>query len=271
MCGNPDDPKLMGFCLTEAGAGSDAAAVATVARLDGDEWVINGRKCFISNAGLCVAYAVFATVDRSKGVRGITGFLVPADTPGVSVGKVEDKMGMRTSTTAEIILDNVRVPKENMLGQEGGGFGIAMRVLDLYRPLNCGAVSVGLARAAFDAARQYCRQRVAFDRSGFEQQAISFQLADMASAIEVARLLVWKTCWLIDNKKPFGAESAMSKYFSSDMAVKVCSDAVGLVGLDSYSADYPVEKFLRDAKLLQIYEGTNQIQRTIVARQVIAA
>lgn len=263
-----DAPTLFGFCLTEPGAGSDAAAVKTTARRDGGGWVIDGRKCFISNAGLCAVYTVFASVDRAKGIRGITAFIVPGSTPGLSVGKVEKKMGMRTSVAADIVLEGVRVGEDDLLGEEGGGFRIAMQALGLYRVLSAGAIGVGVARAALEAAVRHCRDRVPFDKSGFESQAIGFQLADMRAAIEVARLLVWETCWLIDAGRPFGTESAMSKYFCSDVAVDVCSRAVSLVGLDSYSRDCPVEKYLRDAKLLQIYEGTNQIARMIVARQL---
>jgi len=263
-----DNPKLSAFALTEPGAGSDSASQLSTARLDGSEWVLNGTKCFISQGGLASLYLIFVSTDRSKGVRGISAFIVPADTPGLSAAKVEDKMGFRSSQTAEIVINDVRVPKDNLLGAEGGGFPMAMKFLDIARVHNAGAVAVGVARAAFQAAYQFARESIASDRAGFENQSTYFSLVDMATAIETTRLLVWKTCWQMDNNLPASKESSMVKFFASDMAMKVTSDAMQIVGLHGYTDQYPVEKYMRDVKLLQIYEGTNQVNRLVVSRQL---
>ncbi|MEW6034270.1 MAG: acyl-CoA dehydrogenase family protein [Chloroflexota bacterium] len=266
-----ENPKLSAMGLTEPGSGSDPASISTTAKLEGDEYVINGTKCFFTNGGLADPYVIIATADRSKGARGISAFVVPADAKGLSIGKVEDKMGFRSSQTTELSLKDVRVPKEDLLGEEGRGLTIALASIDFARVLNAGVLGVGLARAAYETALGFARERVRFDKAGLEQQTISFALVDMATTIEAGRLLAWKCCSMMDSNVPYTTMGAMTKLFGSDLAVKVTTDAVQIVGLHSYSDQYPVEKYMRDAKLLQIYEGTNQVQRVIVARQLIAS
>jgi alkylation response protein AidB-like acyl-CoA dehydrogenase len=259
-------PRLCAYALTEPGAGSDITALSTTARLEGDEYVLNGTKCFITNAGVASLYLLFASTDRSQGPKGLSAFLLPGDTPGLSIGKIEDKMGQRAAQNAEVILEEARIPKENLLGKEGDGFKIIMRSLDEARPIYTGAISVGLARAAYEEALRYSKQRVQFGSPIFAQQAVSFKLADMATLIETARLLVWKACWLVDNNLPFTKEASMAKFFCSDVAMKVTNDAVQILGGYGYMKDFPVEKFMRDAKIMQIFEGTNEIQHMIIAR-----
>ncbi|NYE58438.1 acyl-CoA dehydrogenase family protein [Carboxydothermus ferrireducens] len=261
-------PNLAAFCLTEPEAGSDVSAIKTTARLEGDEWVLNGTKCFITNGGVASLYTVFATVDRSKGIKGITAFLVPGDTPGIYGGKKEKKMGDRASHVAEVILENVRIPRENVLGEVGSGFKIAMQTLDQTRPM-IGATAVGVARRALDEALKYAKERKQFGRPTVEFQAIQFMLADMAMQIEAARALVWKACWMLDQGMKATKEGAMAKCFTSDVAMRVTVDAVQILGGYGYMRDYPVEKLMRDAKITQIYEGTNQIQRLVIGRELL--
>ena len=258
-------PKLSAFALTEPNAGSDVSAVETTARLVGNHYILNGRKCFISNADLASLYIVFASTNKSLGVKGITAFIIPGDSPGIHHGKIENKMGFRASHTAELILDDVGVPQSNLLGKEGAGFKIAVKGLDLARILTGGAISVGVARAAYEVALQYSKERIQFGKPIFENQVISFMLADMATLIEVSRLLVWKAAYLMDKNLPFTKEAAMGKVFSSDAAMKITTDAVQILGGYGYMKDFPVEKYMRDAKLLQIYDGTNQIQRVVIS------
>ena len=260
--------KVGAFALTEPGAGSDASKVATTAVLDGDEYVLNGAKCFITNGGAAEVYCIFATVDKSKGIKGITGFIVPKDTPGFSIGKKEEKMGIRASSTTELILQNCRIPKENRLGSEGEGFKIAMIVLDGAR-IGIGAQAVGIAQAAYDEAVAYAKVREQFGKPVAAQQAVAFMLADMAIQIEAARQLVYHAAQLKDAGLPFGKEAAMAKTFASDVAVKVALDAIQVMGGYGYSREYPAERLLRDAKITQIYEGTNQIQRVVIAGQIL--
>jgi alkylation response protein AidB-like acyl-CoA dehydrogenase len=261
-----NEPKLSAFALTEPAAGSDAATIQATAKLEGDEYVINGAKCFISNGGIASLYTILASTDKSKGVRGISAFIVPGDTKGLSGGRVEDKMGFRTSQTAGIILNNVPVPKENLLGQEGKGFRLALEILNIWRVLNVGAIGVGIARAAYEAALNFAKHRIKLSSS--HQQIVSFALADMLALIESGRLLTWKSCWMIDNNMPVAAQASMTKFLCSDMAIKVATEAVQILGIHAYTREYPVEKYMRDAKVLQIYEGTNQIQRVVVAGQL---
>ncbi|MDR3565134.1 MAG: acyl-CoA dehydrogenase [Negativicutes bacterium] len=260
--------KLGAFALTEPNVGSDASRVATTAKLDGDEYVINGTKCFITNGSVADTFNVFASVDKSKGVKGITAFVVEKGTPGLSIGKKEEKMGIRASSTTEVIFTNCRVPKENMLGKEGEGFKIAMKVLDSGR-IGIAAQALGIAQQAYEEAIQYSKQREQFGKpiSGF--QAISSILADMAIQIEAARHLVYHAAMLKDAGVPFGKEAAIAKTFSSDTAVKVTTDAVQVMGGYGYSREYPVERLMRDAKITQIYEGTNQIQRVVIAGHIL--
>ena len=260
--------KLGAFALTEPGAGSDASRVTTTAVLDGDDYVLNGTKCFITNGGAAETYVVFASTDRTKGVKGITGFIVEKGTPGFVIGKKEEKMGIRASSTTELIFENCRIPKENLLGKIGEGFKIAMVVLDGAR-IGIGAQAVGIAQGAYEEALQYAKVREQFGNPIAAQQAVSFMLADMAIEIEAARQLVYHAAALKDAGRPYGKEAAMAKTFASDVAVKVALDAVQIMGGYGYSREYPVERMLRDAKITQIYEGTNQIQRVVIAGHIL--
>ncbi len=256
------------FCLTEREAGSDAGSLKTKALKKGSEYVINGSKCFISNGGIASLYVVFANSDPERGMRGISAFIVPRETPGITVGKVEDKMGHRASNTVELFFEDVRVPEENLLGKEGIGFIIAMKTLDETRA-PVGAAGVGVARAALEYAIEYAKTRVQFGKPIALFQHISFKIAQMATEINAARHLVWHAAWMLDQGLPCGKESAMAKSFGSDVAMKVTTEALQIFGGYGYMRDYPMEKLMRDAKLLQIYEGTNEIQRLIISREVI--
>ena len=260
--------KIGAFALTEPGAGSDASKVATTAELDGDSFVLNGSKCFITNGGAAEIYCVFASLDKSKGIKGITGFIVEKGTPGFTIGKKEEKMGIRASSTTELIFENCRIPRENMLGKEGEGFKIAMIVLDGAR-IGIGAQAVGIAQGAYEEALQYSKVREQFGKPIAAQQAVASMLADMAIQIEAARHLVYHAAALKDAKLPYGKEAAMAKTFASDMAVKVTLDAIQVMGGYGYSREYPVERMMRDAKITQIYEGTNQIQRVVIAGHIL--
>ena len=256
------------FCLTEREAGSDAGALKTTAKKVGSEYVINGSKCFISNAGIASLYVVFANSNPDKGMRGISAFIVPRETPGLTIGKVEDKMGQRASNTAEVIFEDVKVPEENLLGKEGIGFIIAMKTLDKTRA-PVGAAGVGVARAALQYAIDYAKTRIQFGKPIALFQHIAFQIAQMAMEINAARHLVWHAAWLLDQGKPCGKESAMAKAYGSDVAMRVTTEALQILGGYGYMKDFPMEKLMRDAKLLQIYEGTNEIQRMVISREVI--
>ncbi|HEX9850837.1 MAG TPA: acyl-CoA dehydrogenase family protein [Candidatus Deferrimicrobium sp.] len=260
--------RFASFCLTEPGAGSDAGGIATKARRDGDGYVLNGRKCFITNGAHASQYTVFASTDRSRGHRGLSAFVVPRETPGVSTGKKEDKMGQRASETSDVLFEEVRVPEPNRIGAEGEGFKIAMRTID-YARAGVAAMAVGVARAAYEHAAEYGRQRVQFGQPIAMNQAIYFLLADMATDIEAARLLTWKAAWLADQGKRNTKESSFAKAFAADLAMRVATDAVQIFGGYGYMKDYPVEKLMRDAKLLQIFEGTSQIQRMVIAKETL--
>lgn len=261
--------QLAAFALTEANAGSDAGAIETTARKDGDHYILNGTKQWITNGGEAGIYTVFAMTDRSKGARGASCFIVEKDTPGFSFGKKEDKMGIRASATRELIFEDCRIPAENLIGREGTGFITAMKVFDKSRPM-VGAQAVGVARGAFEAAARYSNERHQFGKPISSFQAVQFMLADMATQIEAARALVFQTARMIDaGAKRYAKESAMCKYYASDVAMKVTVDAVQILGGYGYMKEYPVEKMMRDAKILQIYEGTNQIQRGIVASNLL--
>ncbi|MGQ9598842.1 MAG: acyl-CoA dehydrogenase family protein [Anaerolineae bacterium] len=262
--------KLAAFCLTERQAGSDAGAIKTTALPDGDEYVINGQKCFITSGGLAEIMTVFALTEPERGPRGVSAIIVPAKTPGIRVTKVEDKMGQRASNTVELTFENVRVPRANLLGKPGRGFAIALQTLDFGRS-GVAALSVGVARAALEYALAYAKERQQFGAPIINNQGIAFLLADMAMKIEAARLLTWQAAWMVDQGLKVTEKSAMAKCFASDTAMEVTTHAVQILGGYGYMRDYPVEKLMRDAKLLQIYEGTNQIQRMVIARELAKA
>jgi alkylation response protein AidB-like acyl-CoA dehydrogenase len=259
---------LCAMALTEPGAGSDVAAMTTTARRDGDSYVLNGAKRFITNGGIADLYVIFATVDRALGHRGVTAFIVPGDTPGLTSGKKEKKLGIRCSHTGEVLLDDVRVPVENRLGEEGSGFKLAMTMLDRSRPM-IAAIALGIARAAYEYARDYARERVQFGKPIAANQSIQFMLADMATNVQAARLMTWWSAKVTETGRPFLYESSMAKNFASDVAMEVTTDAVQIYGGYGYIREYPVEKLFRDAKITQIYEGTNQIQKIVVAQQLL--
>ncbi|MCR4672308.1 MAG: acyl-CoA dehydrogenase family protein [Lachnospiraceae bacterium] len=252
------------FGLTEPDAGSDAAAGKTIAVKDGDEWVINGRKCFITNAGLASIFVIFAITDKTRGTRGISAFIVERDRPGLSIGKEEDKMGIRLSNTADVILEDVRVPEDHLLGELGKGFVYAMQTLDLARP-TVASMAVGVAQRALEEATAYAKQRVTFGKPIINHQAIMFKLADMDMKTEVARSAI-KNFYDIyySGRKNFSREAAIAKCFAGDISVEVALDAIQILGGYGYSREYPVEKLLRDAKIMQIYEGTNEVQRMVI-------
>lgn len=261
--------KMAAFGLTEADAGSDAAGIKTTAVLDGDHYILNGTKQWITNGGEADVYTVIACTNRSKGARGFSAFIVEKDTPGFSFGKKEDKMGIRASVTRELVFEDCRIPKENLLAKEGMGFIVAMKTLDKTRP-GVAAQALGIAQGALDAAVKYSKERSQFKQKISSFQAIQHMLADMAIQIEAARALVYATCKTIDaGAKNFSKESAMAKVFASDTAMKVTTDAVQVFGGYGYMKEYPVEKMMRDAKITQIYEGTNQIQRNVIALELI--
>lgn len=259
--------KIGAYCLTEPGSGSDAGAMKTTATLDGDEYVINGSKIFITNGGEAEIYIVFALTNPEAKTRGVSAFIVESSFPGFKVGKKEDKMGIRSSPTAEIIFDNCRVPKENLLGEEGQGFKIAMQTLDGGRN-GIAAQAVGIAQGALDAAIKYAKEREQFGKPIAANQGIAFKLADMATAVEASRLLTYQAAWLESNGLPYGKASAMAKLMAGDTAMSVTTDAVQVFGGYGYTKEYPVERFMRDAKITQIYEGTQEIQRLVISRMI---
>ena len=265
--------RLGAFCLTEPDAGSDAAALKTTAVRDGDHYVLHGRKTFISNGGVAEIYVVFAVTDPAAGSRGISAFLVEKGTPGLSFGKPFKKMGIRASATTDVILEGVRVPAENLIGQEGQGYKIALATLDNGR-VGIGAQAVGIAQAALDRAVAYASQRKQFGRPIASFQGIQFKLADMATAIEAARLLVYRAAVLYDQSVRTGRraskEIAMAKLFASEVAMRVTTEAVQIHGGYGYLQDFEVERLMRDAKITQIYEGTSEVQRMVIARALLA-
>src|SRR5690606_23517321 len=260
--------KLGAYGLTEPGSGSDAAGMRTTAVRDGDSYVLNGSKIFITNGGEAEIYVVFALTDPEKKHRGITAFIVEKGTPGFSFGKKEQKLGIRSSPTLEILFDNCRIPAENRLGEEGEGFKIAMMTLDGGRN-GIAAQAVGIAQGAFDAALAYAKEREQFGKPIAAQQAIQFKLADMATRIEASRLLTYQAAWLESQGLPYGKASAMAKLFAGDTAMDVTIEAVQIFGGYGYTREYPVERMMRDAKITQIYEGTNEIQRLVIARHLL--
>ncbi|MFB5577674.1 acyl-CoA dehydrogenase AcdA [Bacillus cereus] len=259
--------KIGAYGLTEPGSGSDAGGMKTIAQRDGDHYVLNGSKIFITNGGIADIYVVFALTDPESKQRGTSAFIVESDAPGFSVGKKESKLGIRSSPTTEIMFEDCRIPVENLLGEEGQGFKIAMQTLDGGRN-GIAAQAVGIAQGALDASVAYARERHQFGKPIAAQQGIGFKLADMATDVEAARLLTYQAAWLESEGLPYGKESAMSKVFAGDAAMKVTTEAVQVFGGYGYTKDYPVERYMRDAKITQIYEGTQEIQRLVISRML---
>ncbi|MDD5669227.1 MAG: acyl-CoA dehydrogenase [Candidatus Omnitrophica bacterium] len=261
--------KIAAFAVTEPEAGSDASAIKTTAVKKGDHYVLNGTKHFITNGGEAETYVVIAMTDKSKGARGASAFIIEKGTPGFTFGKKEEKLGIRSSSTRELIFTDCKVPKENLLAKEGMGFIVTMRTFDKSRP-GVAAQALGIAQGALDHAVKYARERVQFGKPISSFQGIQWMIADMATEVEAARALVYAVARTIDaGNGSVSKESAMAKLFASDVAMKVTTDAVQIFGGYGYMRDYPVEKYMRDAKITQIYEGTNQIQRNIIALQII--
>jgi len=256
------------FALTEPNAGSDVSAVSTTARREGNEYILNGTKCFITQGGVAAIYVVFATTDKCKGTRGLSAFIVERNRPGLSIGKVEEKMGIRASNTVELILENVRIPAENLLGNEGEGMKLAMTALDSGR-LMVAAQAVGVAQRALDECIEYARKRMDNGKPLSEQQAVAFKLADMATSVEAGRQLVYRGAEMKDAHLPYSKYSAMAKLFCADMAMQVARDAMDIMGIYGYTKDSFIEKVWRDAKILSIYEGTSQIQRVVIAKALL--
>jgi alkylation response protein AidB-like acyl-CoA dehydrogenase len=260
--------KMGAFGLTESMAGSDASGTRTTAVKEGDEYVINGSKVFITNGYYADIYVITAQMDKSKGNRGICAFILEKGTPGFTFGKKEKKMGIRSSATYELVFENVRIPKENLLGEEGNGFKIAMQTLD-YGRIGIASQALGIAQGAYETALKYAKEREQFGGPIANLQAIQFKLADMAIQIEAARLLIYEACELATQHKPVSKNAAMAKVFASETAGKVTSQAVQILGGYGYTRDYPVERMMRDAKITEIYEGTSEIQRIVVAANIL--
>ena len=257
--------KLGAYALTESTAGTDVGGAQSTARLDGDSYLLNGTKTFITNAGEAEIYIVFAMTDPEKKARGMSAFIVEEGTPGLSFGKKERKMGLRSSPTVEVVLEDCRVPRENLLGQEGEGFKIALSTLDGGRN-GIAAQAVGIAQGALDEAVAYAQTREQFGQPIARFQAISFMLADMATKVEAARLLTYQAAFLENEGLPYGKASAMAKLFASEAAMSITTKAVQIFGGYGYTRDYPVERFMRDAKITEIYEGTSEAQRMVISR-----
>ena len=260
--------KMGAFGLTEAMAGSDAKGTKTTAVLDGDEYVINGTKNFITNGNYADIYVVAAQMDKSKGNRGIATFIIEKGTPGFSFGKKEKKMGIRSSATYELVFENCRIPKENLLGEEGQGFKNSMITLD-YGRIGIASQALGIAQGAYEQAVKYAKERVQFDKTLAEMEVIQFKLADMATEIEAARLLVYQACHMASQHRPVSKYSAMAKVYASEVANRVTTQAVQIFGGYGYTRDYPVERMMRDAKITEIYEGTSEIQRIVIAANIL--
>jgi acyl-CoA dehydrogenase len=264
-----EEYQLAAFCLTEPSGGSDAGALRTRARRDGDAYVLDGEKTFITNGPRATLFTVFATLDPALKHKGVATFLVPRDTEGVTPGKEEEKMGHRASSTGSVKFDSVRVPGENRIGPEGSGFQTAMSTLDHTRtPI--GSLAVGIAQCALDHAARYALRRVSFGKPIAEHQAIQLKLANMTQELRAARLLCWQAAWQLDHGNPATLESSIAKCYASDAAMRITDEAIQIFGGYGYMKDYPVEKLLRDAKLTQIYEGANEIQRLVIARELLA-
>lgn len=260
--------KLSAFALTEPQAGSDASAGKTTAKKDGDSYILNGRKTFITNGGVAGIYIVTAMTDKSKGLDGMSAFIVEAGTPGLSTGKHEDKMGIRCSNTCDVVFDDCRIPAENLLGKEGDGFKIAMKTLDISRTF-VGCMALGIAQRAMEEAFVYANERCQFGKPIIKNQGIAFKLADMQIQIETARQMVANSCERMERGLPYGKESAIAKCYAGDVAMRVTTEAVQVFGGYGYSREYPVEKLMRDAKIYQIFEGSNEIQRVVIVNHMM--
>ena len=256
--------KLGAFGLTEPGAGTDAAGQQTVAVLDGDNYILNGTKIFITNGGVADTFIIFAMTDKSKGTRGISAFIVEKNFEGFSIGKKEDKLGIRASSTTELVMSNCIVPKENLIGQEGKGFGIAMKTLDGGR-IGIAAQALGIAEGAFEEAVNYMKERKQFNRPLAAFQGLQWMIAEMDTKIEAAKHLVYKAAWLKDNKLPYTVEAARAKLFAAEVAMDVTTKAVQIFGGYGYTKEYPVERMMRDAKITEIYEGTSEVQKMVIS------
>jgi len=263
-----DGRKMGAFALTETAAGSDAGGTKTTAMRDGDSWVLNGTKIFCTNGGEAEIYIVFARTDKNaQKHHGISAFIVEKDTPGFSFGKKESKLGIRSSPTRELVFDNCRIPAANLLGDEGSGFKIAMKTLDGGR-IGIAAQALGIAQGAYEAALNYAKERKQFDQAISTFQAVQFKLADMATEIEAARLLIYQAAYKASAGIPYGKDSAMAKMYASDVAMKVTTEAVQVFGGYGFTRDFPVERMMRDAKITQIYEGTNEVQRIVIGAAI---
>ncbi|WP_055667046.1 acyl-CoA dehydrogenase [Desnuesiella massiliensis] len=260
--------KIGAFGLTEPNAGTDASGQQTIAVLEGDHYVLNGSKIFITNGGVADVFIVFAMTDRSKGVKGISAFIVEKNFPGFSIGKLENKMGIRASSTTELIMENCIVPKENLIGQEGKGFGIAMKTLDGGR-IGIAAQALGIAEGALEESINYMKDRKQFGKPLSAFQGLQWMIAEMDVKVEAARQLVYKSAWLKDNGLPYSLDAARAKLFAADVAMEVTTKAVQIFGGYGYTKEYPVERMMRDAKITEIYEGTSQVQKMVIAGSVI--
>ena len=256
--------KIGAFGLTEPGAGTDAAGQQTTAVLDGDHYVLNGSKIFITNGGVAETFIIFAMTDKSQGTRGISAFIVEKDFPGFSIGKLENKMGIRASSTTELIMEDCIVPKENLIGKECKGFGIAMKTLDGGR-IGIAAQALGIAEGAYEEAVKYMKERKQFGRPLSAFQGLQWMIADMETKIEAAKLLVYKAAWLKQNKMPYSVDAAKAKLFAAEVAMDVTTKAVQIHGGYGYTKEYPVERMMRDAKITEIYEGTSEVQKMVIA------
>lgn len=256
--------KLGAFGLTEPGAGTDAAGQQTVAVLDGDNYILNGSKIFITNGGVADTFVIFAMTDKSKGTKGISGFIVEKNFEGFSIGKKEDKLGIRGSSTTELVMSNCIVPKENLIGQEGKGFGIAMKTLDGGR-IGIAAQALGIAEGAFEEAVNYMKERKQFNRPLAAFQGLQWMIAEMDTKIEAARHLVYKAAWLKENKLPYSVDAARAKLYAAEVAMDVTTKAVQIFGGYGYTKEYPVERMMRDAKITEIYEGTSEVQKMVIS------
>ncbi len=260
--------KLGAFCLTEPGAGTDAAGQQTVARLEGDNYILNGSKIFITNGGVADTFIIFAMTDKSQGTRGISAFIVEKEFPGLSVGKVEQKMGIRASSTTEIIMENCIVPKENLIGKLGKGFGIAMKTLDGGR-IGIAAQALGIAAGALEEAVNYTKERKQFGRSLSVFQGLQWMMADMDVKVEAARNLVYKAAWLKEKGLPYSVEAARAKLYAAEVAMDVTTKAVQIFGGYGYTKEYPIERMMRDAKITEIYEGTSEVQKMVISGSLL--
>ena len=260
--------KIGAFGLTEPGAGTDAAGQQTTAVLDGDNYILNGSKIFITNGGVADTFIVFAMTDKSKGTKGISAFIVEKGFQGFSIGKKEDKLGIRASSTTELIFENCVVPKENLIGREGKGFGIAMKTLDGGR-IGIAAQALGIAEGALDEAIKYMKERKQFGRPIAAFQGLQWMVAEMSTKIEAARFLVYKAAWLKENKQPYSIDAARAKLYAAEVAMDVTTKAVQLFGGYGYTKEYPVERMMRDAKITEIYEGTSEVQKMVISGSLL--